>query len=346
MKSIKAFFVNITISVTSIALLLFLLEVTTRLVLYVNNRKLFAEVIKSLPPVKAGVEATLAHIIQPSIYPKIIYELRPNIDVNFYGTVRLNKQGWRNDTDFTITKPPNTIRIVGLGDSYMFGQGCDQNENALSFLEQLLNARFPQKKWEVINTAVPGYNTVMEVETLKRKMLIYQPDIVIIEYIANDMDLPNFIYDPINFIDIHRLFLLDFVMRRLQRCALNFKLYDAPQHIKGRGRFEYDPSGVPLQYKDMVGLEAFTKAMYELKTIQEKNHFQIICLVTWRNEEVFNLSKQLGFYTLYNEAYNPENKAVVLSDLHPNVIGHQKTALVILDFMMQKGIIKHFVGTK
>jgi hypothetical protein len=297
-----------------------------------------------MPPLKVGMEAILGHIIQSSIYPRIIYELRPKINVNFHGIVRTNKQGWRHDNDFTITKPPNTIRIVGLGDSYMFGQGCGQNENALSFLEQLLNAQFPQKKWEVINTSVPGYNTVMEVETLKRKALTYKPDIVIIEYIANDMDLPNFVYDSFNFQDMHRLYFIDFGMRRLQRFELGFKLYDAPYHIKGGDRFEYDPSRVPLYYKDMVGWAAFMKVMYKLKAIQGKNHFQVICLVTWHNEKVFNLSKQFGFFTLYNEAYDPRNKEVVLKDLHPNIFGHRKTASVILNFMIREGIIERFVG--
>lgn len=341
MKSIKDLLGNIAISAAAIVLSIMVLETITRIVLACHNRKSFAEILHTLPPVKNGANVTLGQMIQPSPYPRIIYELRPNINVNFFGTVRINGQGWRADRDFTMTKKTNTVRIVGLGDSYMFGQGCNQNENALSFLREMLNSRFPQKQWEVINTAVPGYNTVMEVETLKRKLLGYMPDIVIIEYVANDMDLPNFIYDTFNFWDMSRLYSFEIAARRLRLSARNFELYDAPHST--RYRFEFRPQRVPLQYKNIVGWNAFVGAMRELRAIQEQNNFLVICLITWRDEDVFELSKQLGFFTLNNSAYDPRDKSIVLKDLHPSVLGHQKTAAVVFDFMMRNGLIDRFL---
>jgi len=60
-----------------------------------------------------------------------------------------------------------TFRVVGIGDSAMFGSGVSDGENHLAILERIVGRRFPGLKVETINTAVPGYNTIMEVETLK-----------------------------------------------------------------------------------------------------------------------------------------------------------------------------------
>ena len=55
----------------------------------------------------------------------------------------------------------------------------------------LLNAAYPQKTWEIINTGVPGYNTVMEVATMRAKGLALEPDIVILNVVTNDLNLPT-----------------------------------------------------------------------------------------------------------------------------------------------------------
>jgi len=106
--------------------------------------------------------------------------------------------------DYTVKKSINTVRIVTLGDSHMFGWGVAEKEMYTNVLENMLNSKFPEKKWEIINTAVPGYNTYMEVETLKRKAIMYSPDIVIMEY-GNLKILETF--------DIHSLPNLDVVVR-------------------------------------------------------------------------------------------------------------------------------------
>ena len=41
-----------------------------------------------------------------------------------------------------------------------------------------------------MNTGVPGYNTYMEVAALKQKWLFYEPALVVIDFVGNDLDLP------------------------------------------------------------------------------------------------------------------------------------------------------------
>ena len=64
-------------------------------------------------------------------------------------------------------------------------------------LENELNRKSQERgmdiKFEFINLAVHGYNTTMEVETFFQKGSQFNPDLVIISYVPNDFDLPNFI---------------------------------------------------------------------------------------------------------------------------------------------------------
>src|SRR5262249_1399115 len=124
---------------------------------------------------------TLRQMIRHSNNPRIIYELIPDLSVQFMNKqVTTNSQGFRG-SEHNISKGNQIIRIIGLGDSSMFGWGVTDEECFLFILQKYLNqSRSFNIEWEIINTAVPGYNAVMEVETLKEKGLHYKPDIVIV----------------------------------------------------------------------------------------------------------------------------------------------------------------------
>lgn len=202
LKGPKAFSINVALLLTTVACVCFLAGLALRVRVYCESQKSFGKLMKNLPQFEKGIARHLGQIIQPSQYPKIIYELRPNMSVNFSGVlVKTNSQGFRNDS-FTLVKGNNTVRIIGLGDSHMFGWGVPQDKMYTKVLEGMLNARFPHQNWEVINTAVPGYNTYIEIETLNRKALAYNPDIVIVEYIGNDLDLPDFLIESVNYLSM------------------------------------------------------------------------------------------------------------------------------------------------
>ena len=110
-----------------------------------------------------------------SVYGRRIYELIPNTKVvlkNWLGRqdtpLELNGDGFR-DRDYAKPKPPGVHRVVGIGDSFMFGWGLKPGKDYLSLLEERLAAEAPTARWEVLNMGVPGYNTAMEVETLKAR---------------------------------------------------------------------------------------------------------------------------------------------------------------------------------
>ena len=99
----------------------------------------------------------------------------------------LNSAGWR-DGEHTLEKPAETFRILGLGDSYLFGQGVKPQDRCLDCLPEHLHRHWPEIRFETINTGQPGYNTVQELHSLERCGWKYSPDLVILHFVPNDIE--------------------------------------------------------------------------------------------------------------------------------------------------------------
>jgi lysophospholipase L1-like esterase len=100
--------------------------------------------------------------------------------------VALNSHGLR-DEEIPYAKPPGERRILVLGDSVAFGWGVDQGETFSDRLEPLLRERTGQS-WQVINAGVNGYNTEQEATFLETRGWRYDPDIVLLVFVDNDVD--------------------------------------------------------------------------------------------------------------------------------------------------------------
>jgi lysophospholipase L1-like esterase len=136
----------------------------------------------------------LAAIVRLSANAHLVYELRPNLDLEFgHRRVQTNRDGMRRKTDPEPERKPNTVRILGIGDSGMFGWNVEQGEDYLSVLESNLRHRDDGVLYEVLNLAVPGYNTQLEVEAFRDKGAKYHPDVVIVGWCVNDFGLPYFV---------------------------------------------------------------------------------------------------------------------------------------------------------
>ncbi len=266
-------------------------------------------------PLVTGGKANLGQMLRPT-GDRRIYEFVPDLDVNFTGRhVVINADGFRGPSRPTA-KPVGTTRILGLGDSVMFGWGVDEGEDYLSVLAARLNARGTSGAWDVVNTAVPGYNTVMEVETLAKKGLAYAPDIVVVGYCVNDLELPPFLNDPPDPWNWRRSFLKDFVASRL--------------HPEAARQRESD------RYPGMVGLAAFTRAAQDLKELSRQRGFRVVVLFFWSAPpEIKRVVEDLGFDLVYTRTAMQEymdregiqelrgsKLALNSRDSHPSEIGH------------------------
>jgi len=235
--------------------------------------------LRIVPP--RGTSVQLGDLIQRSPHERLVFELRPKLDVEFLGArVRINASGCR-DKEVPQDKPPNTIRIVGIGDSVMFGWSVEESERYTNVLESLLNNRYPDARWQVLTLAAPGYNLVMELEALERYGLAYDPDLVIYGYVANDTCLPNFVADEADVFG-RRSFLLGYLAnvpipspRLISRDAAVGNQVNPADFV----RKYCTPSSVPARYRNLVGEENFQSALERLKSLGVEHGFPIV-LVT------------------------------------------------------------------
>ena len=73
-------------------------------------------------------------------------------------TIALNSEGYRS-AEFSATKPPSTVRIACIGDSWTFGMNVDQERTYPSRLAAVLREQHPETTFELLNFGVLGYSS-------------------------------------------------------------------------------------------------------------------------------------------------------------------------------------------
>jgi len=298
-----------------------------------------------------GETDSLRGIVHPSRHFDIVYELKPNMRGTFLGKgLETNSFGMRGP-EVTLEKPPGTIRIVGLGDSVMFGWGVEQEESFLAVTEQRL--RDAGHHVEVLNFGVPGYNTVMEVETFKKRALAFSPDIVVIHFVSNDLDVPHFMYSP----GSTRPALLG--SRLLGTIAEQFRdtgADDVELLDVATARWDEDMlQNIREEYRHMAGRRAFLQAMRTLARLCNEHEIPLIMLLgahTRLTREVVagRMAPRMGFTVLeaketvdnyflenFPDANRRDRRAILWvseQDSHPNALGHQLYADVLTPALM------------
>lgn len=99
--------------------------------------------------------------------------------------IRTNSLGLRSP-EVTLAKPPDTFRILVLGDSVTFGWSLRGEDTYASQLASLLATLRPNQRVEVINAGVSGYGTWQELRWLQETGLALDPDVIIVQTHLND----------------------------------------------------------------------------------------------------------------------------------------------------------------
>ncbi len=117
-----------------------------------------------------------------------LYRHHPGLDVDLGSFVlRTTAHGWRGP-EVSVAKPPGTFRILVLGDSVAFGWGVDDEVTFLRRWERALAERGDGRRYEVVNTGHPMYDTTQELALLREEGLAFDPDLVLLVYVVNDVE--------------------------------------------------------------------------------------------------------------------------------------------------------------
>lgn len=123
--------------------------------------------------------------------PDIGRILIPGIESAAHGDIAINSNrfGFR-ERDYELPKPDDVVRVVLLGDSYVFGTNVEVEDRIGAFLEDLLlrGTRAPNRRVEVLNIGILSWNIVAECAYLRRTLSVLDPDLVLQIVVNNDLD--------------------------------------------------------------------------------------------------------------------------------------------------------------
>lgn len=98
----------------------------------------------------------------------------------------INREGFRDATERPAAKPPGTLRVLLLGDSFTFGQGADYAETWPVVAARSAPFRAAGRV-DLINAGMQGLDTRSELVLLRRLAQRYDVDAVVLAFMINDV---------------------------------------------------------------------------------------------------------------------------------------------------------------
>jgi hypothetical protein len=214
---------------------------------------------------------SLGDIVRLSEEPDLFYELKPHLEGRFCGgAITTNSLGMRMPIEPELHKPPNVFRIVGVGDSYLFGQGVDDGQG---FLEVLQARAFAAgRPLEVLNFGVPGYNSWMESVVLETRARLFEPDVIVVSVVGNDWDLPTLMLSRPRGNVLHS-FLLGTLYERLRGPPA---LLDTPRSHVYEDHYLAAEEEVPPAFRHMTGFESYRRALVGMLHVASALHARLV----------------------------------------------------------------------
>lgn len=297
-----------------------------------------AEAERSVPQ---GVKIKLGHMVRLASEPDRVYELLPNQSYEFLGKkVRTNSYGFRGP-EISPQRTPGSLRILGLGDSIMFGWGVEEEETYLSVLGSRLSERL-DREVEIVNAAVPGYNSAMELATFESIGRSLSPDWVVVEYVGNDYGLPPFIRTPPKPLGGRSMLwnALRGVSWKEQKSLM------LPEGKWDTGSLR-ELGEIPPEFRHLVGTEAVRRAYRRLAELSETHDFRVAVVCFAPDAVISTICRDEGFemlvvhplvveYMVANEIERFEtSEMVVPADGHPSSITHRIYADLLYQHLVE-----------
>ncbi len=158
----------------------------------------FTSIVLTLVLIEAGLR--LLGIEYPNFFwpdPQIGVKLRPGTKGYWLkeggGYVSINSDGLR-DREHSLEKPPNTLRIAVLGDSFAQAMEVNQEETFWAVMEKDLQGcgRLKGQQVEAINFGIAGLSTTQELLILRQRVWKYSPDVVLLAIYTNNDVAENY----------------------------------------------------------------------------------------------------------------------------------------------------------
>lgn len=277
--------------------------------------------------------------------PELPFEHVPNSQTRLMGViVRTNDHGQRGGP-VSERKLTSTFRLACLGDSLTFGWGVPEEETYCAQVARRLRAAPFQTgvdRIEAINFGVGNYNTAIEVEVFRRKVLRFSPDFVVLQYYINDAE-PTPAFHPSSFIERSYLALFlwartDLLLRQIGARQDYVAYYQSLYRHENPGLAAFRASISALaresrQNRIHLGVVIFP----ELHKLDESEPFQAIYREVedlWRSERVpvVNLWPRFA-------GKEPQTFWVDPGDVHPNAAA-QSVAAEAIEQLIREGRAK------
>lgn len=134
------------------------------------------------PGLQMGRPAQALARFDPDLGWVLVPDLRTRVVApTFEYVVSHNARGMR-DGAVDVAKRPGTLRVAVLGDSLAWGWGVDDGETFCDLVEGELGPDV-----ELLNFGVPGYGTDQHVWLLEGPVARYEPDLVLLCFVLNDV---------------------------------------------------------------------------------------------------------------------------------------------------------------
>lgn len=368
---LKRLLLNFCLALTSIIIILFLLEVAVRIF---GRQKLYTV----------------------SSYPKELFDsnsltgMKRNFSGQFLksevnGTIKINSKALRDyEREY---KKGDKFRILGLGDSFAFGHGVNLEQTYLAILEDKLQKNI-SNDIEIIKAGFPGGGPSHYLTFLKSEGYKYSPDIALLSFfIGNDiyseridseissfksskqkskLDLKN---DLKTFLR-KNLHLYSFIVDRI-KTAPSIRKFLVKKGIASGVIGSYVIDILKIDYSNIYK-EKWKKVLNILKEINKENRLVLIIIPTREqvDENRLNLAlRQIGYSTKeidirhpnkilidfcktnnipyidllpsFREYYKKDNQELYFEiDPHFNIRGNKLVAEMLYEFFKKKDILR------
>jgi len=315
---------------------------------FTENSELETDPKKCKPCEKVGVEPPrcFERFMRKSNNSRLFSELIPNFEQIYDGTwiclpptiIRINSYGFR-DYEYSLEKPANTYRIIALGDSHTFGAGVNLTDSYPKILEQLLNERNDSRKYEVLNFGIPGANLVEKIELLKEKGVSFNPDLVILQWNADDR---------VNRTEWEE-FIDSYIERYLTEHNLSKEMLDRFSYEEIRSEAEAAYIRMKFMNDSAYRLRAELEEEFkELEEITQKRGIKVVILLFHTtlflpssNEKQIlkDIADKYKWPVIDCDKYARIEYILDKNDSHPNQLGHKLIALEVYKKLIESSII-------